>query len=86
MQLKKADVTSTITEATDILGTVGAILGELAPEAEVPIELVVKIAQEFGKLIGVALSGYNAASDTPITLDSILALKADTTPLSTPTE
>jgi len=75
------EVSTTISEieqiATEILGTVEA----LAPATAVPIG----IAEALASLVTKALLAWSAASDTPITADSVLALLPNPAPLTPPT-
>ena len=75
------DVSTTISEieliAKEILGTVTA----LDPAITVPVT----VAEALAELVAKALSAWSAASGTPITADSVLALLPDPTPLTPPT-
>jgi hypothetical protein len=78
-------VVSTVTEISGIsdtiLKSIEALDPAVAPEAAV-VDGVVSLLSD---LVGKAITAFSAASDTPITADTIAALIPNSTPLTPPT-
>lgn len=82
------DITTVQNVITDIEADATAVLQaveNLDPAVEVPVAAAEGIVALISGLIGKALSAWSAASGTPITQASVLALLPADTPLDAPT-
>lgn len=74
--------------ATDVQVLADSILeaaGSLVPGAAVPAKTAEEIIDLFAALAQKAIAGWGAASNTPITAETIVALLPNATPLTLPT-
>jgi hypothetical protein len=79
---------ATVSQVSGVIAEIEAIAKEIAAEVVVldpAIGVPVTVALSLADLITKALSAWSAASDTPITAESVLALLPDPTPLTPPT-
>lgn len=82
------DSTTVVTVVTDVQVIGDAILeevGSLVPGATVPAVTAEKILDLLAKLASKAITAWGAASNTPITPETIAALLPNPEPLTPPT-
>jgi hypothetical protein len=78
------DVSQGITEVQQTGDLILAAIEGLDPAAEVDAELAGKVLDMSADLAIKAITAWSAASSTPITADSIMALLPNATPLTPP--
>jgi hypothetical protein len=79
-----ADVTATVTEIQATGDSVLEIVAAAVPGVALEAGAAEQVLNLLATLVGKALTAYAAASGTPITAASVLALLPDATPLSPP--
>jgi hypothetical protein len=79
-------VQNTVTEIEQDAGTVLETIAAVDPAVAIPVATAEGIVSLVGGLITKALLAWSAASGTPITQASVLALLPDNTPLVAPTK
>lgn len=83
------DSTTVVTVVTDVQAIGDEILAEvgtLVPGAAAPAATAEKILDLLSQLAQKAITAWGAASNTPITAETIVALLPNATPLTPPTE
>lgn len=78
------DVANAVQEVLDTGNIILDAVEGIDPGAEVDVEAAQKIATLTGDLLTKALTAYGAAAGTPITVESVMALLPNATPLTPP--
>lgn len=84
MSVTAGDISTTVAEAVAIGETILAALEGADPAVALPAEAAGGAIALAGELAQKALAAWSAASGVPITVDSVMALMPDETPLDPP--
>jgi hypothetical protein len=83
--MNTASVSTTMTEIQGVADMVLKTIEAVDPAVGVPVATAGAVVDLIASLISKAVTAWSAASNTPITVDTLKALLPDATPLTPPT-